>query len=688
MKSARASLQTIEFYNSTAALEDRLEAFRHRRLSVLIDAASSKKGVIAKWVDVAAQYATKVGSPESFTACLCLGERFDIFADIKLKLQGKFPSHTVSVVQLTTQDDQHARSRPSYCFMVTPPSLKTPVSCRYKKPFGYEKMRLRCTERSCEHRPRQDRQSLGETCLNAAEEILADDREGDLLQSMLAASACDEDASGDEDMDVDNIMDAAAADDAEAAGLTQSKSQKRDYVVDLWPFARPASFYDSIYKTLGSSQPIEALVILSGTAHPSAYVAARRLMLKPLVVTERWSRHSRSHSEALALESLLRDKMKACSKKGCKRSLAADVDQCIVGPDIRDMLQVLSPWDACAGAAWHDGVNKIYNSEQLEALVPRLVQKDLESSNINISAIAHVGGRGLLASQAFKEGETVLDMTSLYFDNRTDLDAFLMQSPEFRDRVVRIEGVKISSTGSLVSLWAALVGLGQYIQHYSSPTLSLRKAPNAILQYRPSCGFSSNALSLVTCTTNRAGIAKGSPVVIDYGSSTAFAETDANYEPPKRFKGILDAMLSKVAIERSGDEIPFDEAEPAGSTKLKATNEKQEPDTAAAESMKPAAAFAGGAGSACGAGSSSGADAAAKGAAKGACSSKDGTKDTEMKTSESPLPVKTVREFTDPPMALTLENGAFHLVSKVRMFSLSFVPYWRTPPNPSFFISV
>ena len=135
---------------------------------------------------------------------------------------------------------------------VSAPLLK----CRAK---AFECLRLRCMSRECPHRSASEVASLQAVPEppDAAQEIHPDDCEV-----------------GDDGM--------FEEDDAEMSGPIS----KRDFLVDLWPFSRPESFYKQLLTMLGAAQS-QVLVVASSTAHPSVVIAARDLKLQVHLLSNR-----------------------------------------------------------------------------------------------------------------------------------------------------------------------------------------------------------------------------------------------------------------------------------------------------------------------------------------------------------------------------------------------------------------
>ena len=185
----------------------------------------------------------------------------------------------------------------------------------------------------------------------------------------------------------------------------------------------------------------------------------------------------------------------------------------------------------------------------------RLVAEQLESFGLAISAADAAVGRGLEAARLFREGDAV-PASALFFDEEELLQAWLRApgNGRYRDRVVSIPGVL--KQGEERTVFAILVGAAQYVNAFTG----LRKSPNAKLVFTPRKGFNEGALELRISTRNQAGVAKGSPLLIDYGPAWA---------PPRAgaarvaFKGALDAIFDQQKDFLPEDAKEHEEAEEA-----------------------------------------------------------------------------------------------------------------------------
>lgn len=159
-------------------------------------------------------------------------------------------------------------------------------------------------------------------------------------------------------------------------------------------------------------------------------------------------------------------------------------------------------------------------------------------------------GRGLVCAAGRREGETILKLSCLWFDSDVSLNGFLRipGNEGWRNKVVRVSGVK--KEGRPRDIYAVLVGVGQYINHYQG----IKRAPNAQLVFSPHLGFSLGALSVVASNRNGTGIAPGVEILINYGLEYDLTiGEDLHAEPQaKAMRGVLDLMFEQQKNEASG----------------------------------------------------------------------------------------------------------------------------------------
>ena len=140
---------------------------------------------------------------------------------------------------------------PSYIVMLSSCEDEVvPATARINtvRAMAYEGLRLRCTTRSCRHRP-QDADGQ-------AEGICPDDQEAE---------------GNTMDVDEDDEIELGAAMDVDAAGGEDAEP----YMVVLFPFAKPIKYYENMVSTVCHCETAPFLVLLSRSAHPGAVIGGR-----------------------------------------------------------------------------------------------------------------------------------------------------------------------------------------------------------------------------------------------------------------------------------------------------------------------------------------------------------------------------------------------------------------------------
>ena len=279
--------------------------------------------------------------------------------------------------------------------------------------------------------------------------------------------------------------------------------------MELWPFAYNAAYWHHIIEGLLGGERTSVIAILSPSAHPGSWLACRRLSQEVFVCTRRFSTHARRHALNLYNELRRKDLAPANSATTTQAGIASPgVIRISVG-----LKQDIEAYDVSPGQSWRDGLNlNQLAGEAFNSQASRLVGSQLETYGLAISAVDAKSGRGLEASRLLRDGEAV-PASALFFDMEAMLNVWLGHpgNEKYRDRIVSIEHVQ--KQGSPVTVFAVLIGAAQFVNAYCG----IRRGPNAKLVFWPARGFNEGALELQIATRNGAGIAKGSPVLIDYG---------------------------------------------------------------------------------------------------------------------------------------------------------------------------
>ncbi len=321
---------------------------------------------------------------------------------------------------------------------------------------------------------------------------------------------------------------------------------KRQYLVDLFPFARPVSHYVGVLKNVCRAESASHLVLLSRTAHPAALVAGRECGLEVTAFFGGVRQHSVAHGQALLEEIFIRKNMsQARSDVGPVRKRVRSTELqyiTIRAPDtqtieLRDV-QINS-------GSWREGLNRIV--DDLPSKTVSLLQAEWDAYSMTLTRTPQ--GQCLAYSNPLKEGQYICPLSAVFFDAHTALEAFLNAGGNkiLGDRVVCIENVRRGpETGTV---WAVLVGAGRFLRHY----LGVRRAgANATIELDLSKGAKDGCLGLRVRTRNGQGIAAKSPIVVNFGPGFDIARTAEADEPEmKKFRGAIEQYFKKREWEEA-----------------------------------------------------------------------------------------------------------------------------------------
>ena len=550
---------------------------------VLVDAATSRHRVVTDLVALAGRVCQKSGSG-ALRVIVTVNRRFGLMCKVEEKVKEIFPKYHVYCVPLTSKrqsDRMTCASAQEFVFVVVPPGDKrgVPAAIAAGPAKAVEQVRLRCTERECPFRPAQIRAGLSAECTDPTEEIDPEDKD-DFGADFLLGMAMDAQEPGDEEMPElpPNESEAETAKDDE---------KKKDYIVDLWPFARSQDWFRQVYNQLGCTTPGTRCCILTTSAHPGPAVCAKTLKMDTVVFQGRMKAHSLQHGHSIGRHMCYAQAN--ADGRGVKRGLI-DENCFIRGPTLEKTSQVVQIFDAPAavdGKAWYEGVNLYYTSDDLEGLVVSLCNKEMTGGRVALTSTREGFGRGLEMRVSVKEAEKIIDVPALWYDSLDSLRKFLaMKGNEYwATRVVKIEGV--AKGDGETDMYAVMVGCAQYTNHYHC----IKKFANARLKFYPEKGFTAGALVLEASSRNSTGLAAGSEVLINYGVSVSTDE-DTSFGPDaKRFKGALDTLFARQldGEKNEAENKAKDEAE----AKAKAEAEKKAQEEAERKAKEDAAKLAG-----------------------------------------------------------------------------------------------
>jgi uncharacterized protein YdaU (DUF1376 family) len=255
------------------------------------------------------------------------------------------------------------------------------------------------------------------------------------------------------------------------------------------------------------------------------------------VITHRLHQHALAHGLEIARKVRMVDlRPTGGVASGTPRSNRYEI---MAGPTVPASAQVVEPWDVAQGGLWWEGVNKMLSGEQIAKNAQKLLETELSTNPVQLKAPEGDMGRGLIATRSIREGETITQASSLFFDDEAELMKFFgMGNDRFRDRIVGVNGLQHDGVPRESPVHAVLVGVAQFVQHY----VTIRRSPNARWVFDPAAGFNSTALKLVVQTRNAAGIAAGSDIVVNYGATFDFT-MGKSQEGENKFTGLLDDIF-------------------------------------------------------------------------------------------------------------------------------------------------
>ena len=488
------------------------------RAAVVIAAPTSGWSVIGTYMECARDLSKLYkegsgcsGGQTKFRVVILAGPRFDVLAKIQEKGKELWPNWFPFLTLIQRREKQSWAARAAFAITFVeknegevPTTLTVPKTSVHVAVTEGTTLRCRCAQCPFREGPAPGNQEDPDAVL--VSEISADDRvhsELERLQQELA------------DAEEENNADVAGETGGSVSALPE---QGADILVDLWPFAYNTSYWRCILEGLMEGSRTGVLAILSPSAHPGCWVASRRLAQDVFVCSRRFSNHSRRH--ALKLYEDLRRQDLAPAQSAEESTPAATtslgVMQISASSSPHDVLEA---YDVSTGELWRDGLNLTQlHGEAFNQQAARLVGSQMEQYSLAISAVNAKFGRGLDASKMFRDGEAV-PASALFFDTEGSLKMWLGHTGhnKYSDRVVVIKGIQ--KQGVPITVYAVLIGAVQFVNSFCG----IRRGPNAKLVFTPTKGFNEGALELIITTRNGAGVAKGSPIVIDYGLPGDFA---------------------------------------------------------------------------------------------------------------------------------------------------------------------
>ena len=340
---ARGQLQCVEIFHGTNAKHDaleRLNGMAGRPIAVYIEVPTSRKSVNAHAIEFAGQCIQKTSRADNSRVVCQLHTRYDLFAGTQEKMRTVFPKFAVECVQLQRSEKQAKGRRSQFCFAAVPEAETISSSIQVGLARSLEKTMLRCTDACCKFR---DGAPQNEQPADPFEEVHDLDKDVDLLRQMLADEQDEEtEESIAQDAQAEEIV-ATGCQGTDVVPAGQQSSKK--YAVDMWPFAHPVAFHTPVMQELLKPDKCACIVIVTSSAHPSVWLAARKCFPHVFVVQERTSTHQRAHAYDVGLTLTVSDAI-ASNDLTTKRKVSEHTfsDTTISGPQLDPDQQTVGGW--------------------------------------------------------------------------------------------------------------------------------------------------------------------------------------------------------------------------------------------------------------------------------------------------------------------------------------------------------
>ena len=470
----------------------------------------------------------------------------------------------MTVANGTVQNDKVSSKYIILVLHKTNPDIRrVPVSLEYKGGKAFERLREICTDDKCCLRSEADRKVAEEdgdvSQHDEAMEIDKDHQGTSLLQSMLQAEEeDDEQRDGGGDADAADALAAAIEGQEQDDGepdLLQARKKKR---YTLYAYTNSHSYYEVAQTDVGRASGAAITVILTTTAHPSSWYVAQKNCPKVAVYLDKVKSHGVAHGKRLFFRMVLQTKMKQDTiAQSRKRILMHDDGNLIAGPTLDMKSQVLSAYEISVDSGWCNGLNKVsWNPDALQDFSKKQVSKELDWNIVGLTAARASIGRGLVALRAFNEGDAVLSLTALFFDQQECFKRFIKDNGYFYNKTVVVKNVK-TAEGEPRRVYCVLVGVGQNLKN----SILTRRRHNCSIEFEPSCGFNNSdspstngCLRLVARAGNRSGIAPGAELCVKDGFNMDDAAMTES--PAKRFKGAMDEFLDEWREKAAAGQTP------------------------------------------------------------------------------------------------------------------------------------
>ena len=397
------------------------------RVVFLIDAPTSQKGVTNSYIDLVAKVVMKASLTKASVGIIC-AQRADLLSSSMARAVSMLPGFSPYVVQLTGGERQVQNKKAGFLLVLHHKEDKTvavPTSLPLlrSRAKGLECTRLRCMASDCPLRS-QDELATVNPGPGAAVSCEIPDEDKELEQF---------------DMMIGEAGSLVNDDEEEPVPATE---QKRDYIIDLFPFTRPMSFYAGVFtQILGQCSLV---VLMTSSAHPGPVLAARAQASDVIWLLDRPRKHSIAHGREIMLRFWKCSYEGTARKNSKKRALKAADLQMIEGPKLASEKQTLELLQVERRGPDYAKAFLTVDTwpGELRSMAVTLWEKELHSFGL---ALQNFGerGQGLVTRTSKREAEKICDATALLFTSKAALTNCLRASPNeyFADSVPRLNGL-------------------------------------------------------------------------------------------------------------------------------------------------------------------------------------------------------------------------------------------------------
>ena len=304
----------------------------------------------------------------------------------------------------------------------------------------------------------------------------------------------------------------------------QDVSVKADTLHRVFTFARPVSSYSKVWREALVARPGHTVIIVQSTGSPNSWIAVRALGVTDIhVIQPRVPEHQLWHGLEVARDRFFQESMPATTAMAAAPAvphgvtMQTQLQYISAGPCEEAGLFQTDPWEVHVSLeSPTSGLDLVHTS--VSALDSRLAWELAKHSLLFKTSSVSPMHLGIFTAVALQDSFAI-PVSAVLFSRVGFLKQFLTKpgGQRFYDRLVCCQG--IFHEGEATPLYAVLTGFGGELMHgpQHDHCNGGAKPANLKLSYDARVGFTAGFLSVTVCTHNRAGIAPGSELLLDYG---------------------------------------------------------------------------------------------------------------------------------------------------------------------------